>query len=131
MMAKRKRQKRVSSKSGVRSSNTTAKSRWNVGMTAGVATGALAIAASIIYFANNTPSPQALQVAEMSHPKATEETTKPLPAAEMQPVLSSVSVAPKVGALAPNFTLVDITGNQISLSDYRGKPVVVSFFHTW
>jgi cytochrome oxidase Cu insertion factor (SCO1/SenC/PrrC family) len=40
-------------------------------------------------------------------------------------------VAPKVGALAPNFNLVDITGNQISLSDYRGKPVVVSFFHTW
>ena len=130
-MAKQKRQKRVSSKSGVRSSNTTAKSRWNVGMITGVATGVLAIAAYIIFFANNTPSPQALQVAEMSHPKATEETAKPLPAAEMQPVLSSVSVAPKVGALAPNFDLVDITGNQISLSDYRGKPVIVSFFHTW
>jgi cytochrome oxidase Cu insertion factor (SCO1/SenC/PrrC family) len=130
-MAEQKRQKRVSSKSGLRSSNTTAKSRWNVGMITGVATGVLAIAAYIIFFANNTPSPQALQVAGMSHPKAAEETTKPLPAEEMQFVVSSVSGAPKVGALAPNFNLVDITGKQISLSDYRGKPVVVSFFHTW
>ncbi len=130
-MAEQKGQKRVSSKSGLRSSNTTAKSRWNVGMTAGVATGVLAIATYIIFFANNTPSPQALQVAEMPHPKAAEETSKPLPAEEMQFIVSSVSGAPKVGALAPNFSLVDITGNRISLSDYRGKPVVVSFFHTW
>ena len=40
-------------------------------------------------------------------------------------------IAPQVGALAPDFTLADTTGAQVSLTDYRGKPVVVSFFHTW
>jgi peroxiredoxin len=31
------------------------------------------------------------------------------------------------GELAPDFELKDIEGNLIRLSDFRGKPVVVSF----
>ena len=33
--------------------------------------------------------------------------------------------------LAPNFTLLDTDGNNISLSDYRGKVVIINFWTTW
>ena len=32
---------------------------------------------------------------------------------------------------APDFTLIDLDGNQVSLSDYKGKTVVVDFWATW
>ncbi len=39
--------------------------------------------------------------------------------------------APAVGHPAPDFTLVGIDGQPHSLSDYRGKPVVLNFWATW
>jgi cytochrome c biogenesis protein CcmG/thiol:disulfide interchange protein DsbE len=33
--------------------------------------------------------------------------------------------------VAPQFTLTDIHGNQISLSDYKGKVVLLDFWATW
>ena len=33
--------------------------------------------------------------------------------------------------LAPNFTLPDLTGKSVTLSDYRGKTVIVDFWATW
>ena len=35
------------------------------------------------------------------------------------------------GKQAPAFTLVDLTGKKVSLSDFKGKPVVVNFWATW
>ena len=35
------------------------------------------------------------------------------------------------GALAPNFSLADIDGNMVSLSDYKGKVVFIDFWATW
>jgi peroxiredoxin len=32
---------------------------------------------------------------------------------------------------APEFTLKDLTGNEVNLSDYRGKVVVLNFWATW
>ena len=32
---------------------------------------------------------------------------------------------------APDFTLRDLKGNQVSLSDFRGQPVVLNFWATW
>lgn len=32
---------------------------------------------------------------------------------------------------APDFTLLDLDGNEISLSDYKGKPVLINFWATW
>ena len=34
----------------------------------------------------------------------------------------------EVGKSAPDFTLVDLNDSQVSLSDFRGKNVVIAFF---
>ncbi len=43
----------------------------------------------------------------------------------------SSRTAPEIGAVAPDFTLSDIDGNQFALSDFRGKPIAIMFFHSW
>jgi peroxiredoxin len=39
--------------------------------------------------------------------------------------------APEVGALAPDFTLENLDGESVSLSDFRGQNVLVNFWATW
>jgi thiol-disulfide isomerase/thioredoxin len=42
------------------------------------------------------------------------------------------SNTPKLeGKPAPGFTLVDLDGKKVSLSDFKGKPVLVNFWATW
>jgi cytochrome c biogenesis protein CcmG/thiol:disulfide interchange protein DsbE len=43
---------------------------------------------------------------------------------------SSSSSAATVGQPAPAFTLSDIDGNSISLTDFAGKPVLINFWNT-
>lgn len=38
---------------------------------------------------------------------------------------------PVVGAMAPDFSLMTLTGEEIGLVDLRGKPVVINFWATW
>jgi len=35
------------------------------------------------------------------------------------------------GVPAPDFTLLDLSGNEVSLSDLRGQPVLLNFWATW
>jgi peroxiredoxin Q/BCP len=35
---------------------------------------------------------------------------------------------PKVGEIAPEFHLPDANGNQVALTDFRGKRVILYFF---
>lgn len=44
---------------------------------------------------------------------------------------SNDAVGIKVGEVAPDFTLTDLDGNQVSLSDLRGKTVLINFWATW
>lgn len=37
----------------------------------------------------------------------------------------------KVGSKAPNFTLHSLDGEDVSLSDYKGKKILVNFWATW
>jgi len=41
------------------------------------------------------------------------------------------SEAPTEPVLAPDFTVVDGDGNEVHLSDFRGKPVVLNFWASW
>jgi thiol-disulfide isomerase/thioredoxin len=40
-------------------------------------------------------------------------------------------VSPLVGKPAPNFTLVDLNGKNVSLANYKGKAVLLNFWATW
>ena len=39
--------------------------------------------------------------------------------------------AAATGPVAPDFELAAVTGEPVSLSDYRGQPVAVTFMHSW
>lgn len=45
-------------------------------------------------------------------------------------VLANVT-APITGANAPQFTLMDLEGNEHSLADYQGRPVIINYWATW
>ncbi len=49
------------------------------------------------------------------------------------PVIGTVvsKIAPEIGAQAPDFALRDLGGNEIRLSDYRGRTVLLTFWATW
>ncbi len=51
------------------------------------------------------------------------------PAAEPSPVQGRSGV--KVGAVAPDFQLWDLSGNPVTLSSYRGTVVFINFWATW
>lgn len=38
---------------------------------------------------------------------------------------------PAAGQPAPDFSLGDLEGNEVSLADFRGRPVIVNFWATW
>lgn len=42
-----------------------------------------------------------------------------------------LSTALVVGAVAPDFRLVSNASEQVKLRDFRGRPVAVTFMHTW
>lgn len=50
-----------------------------------------------------------------------------------QDILRSIQLYqnPKVGQEAPAFSMTDITGQQISLADYKGKNVILIFWASW
>ena len=52
------------------------------------------------------------------------------PAADSQPA-SIKRGLPSMGSVSPAFQLRDLKGNQISLSDYNGKVVLLNFWATW
>lgn len=47
------------------------------------------------------------------------------------PNTTNQSVQKDNAITAPDFTVLDKNGNEVTLSDYRGKPVVLNFWATW
>lgn len=43
----------------------------------------------------------------------------------------ALAVAPQIGAVAPNFTLQTISGEEVKLHDLRGEAVMVNYWVTW
>ena len=52
-------------------------------------------------------------------------------AVEPAPATNDLEPAPAIGHPAPDFTLVNMAGEPVSLSDFRGQPVIVNFWATW
>lgn len=44
---------------------------------------------------------------------------------------ASVPPVPQVGEAVPDFALPDLTGNDVDLASFRGKPVVLVFWADW
>ena len=44
---------------------------------------------------------------------------------------NQVNRRPKGSVLAPDFSLSDLNGNIVQLSDYKGKVVMLNFWGTW
>ncbi len=54
-----------------------------------------------------------------------------VPAASPGASVVVVAGSPLLGRQAPDFTLSDLDGRPVSLSDYRGRPVIVNFWASW
>jgi peroxiredoxin len=59
--------------------------------------------------------------------------SKAEPAANTQTLAppSNMPVAPYAGNAAPDFTLPQLNGEPLTLSDFRGKPAIVNFWASW
>ena len=55
--------------------------------------------------------------------------TQPTPSDTAQDTSSDGETVPKT--IAPDFTVYDIDGNEVHLSDYLGKPVGLNFWASW
>lgn len=45
--------------------------------------------------------------------------------------IAALEIAPSQGALAPDFSLFNLDGEQITLSELRGRPVMINLWATW
>jgi len=64
-----------------------------------------------------------------SQSESADVTPTPTPAVTATPTVTPIG--PKTGKLAPDFILPSISGEEVKLSDFRGKPVLVNFWATW
>lgn len=44
---------------------------------------------------------------------------------------TSETSSPTIGAAAPDFILRSVSGNEVKLSDFKGRPVIINFWATW
>ena len=71
---------------------------------------------------SETPPP------EETTPRESETTSPP----QTEPETPKVDEPPARPTLkAPDFTVLDMNGNKVKLSDYTGKPIVVNYWATW
>ena len=45
--------------------------------------------------------------------------------------VADLPIAPEIGARAPAFELFGIYGRKVSNTDLMGRPMFISFFHSW
>lgn len=69
----------------------------------------------------------------LNRPETPVTSVQPEPFVTSQPAIAPLSARGSVrpGDDAPNFVLDDFDGIAVSLSDFRGRPVIINFWATW
>ena len=75
--------------------------------------------------------PDRLQTAHEDGDPAAEETGQTQAQTEGENGTQEESAQEPVKIAAPDFTVQDYEGNQVKLSDFKGKPVIVNFWASW
>lgn len=88
----------------------------------------LGMAFAVLLFGNSLFGRQA--------PTSDEPILSQVPAFELStPIVADIKTnsgaGVKAGDIAPNFVLNDLEGNPVSLTDFRGRPVIVNFWASW
>ena len=73
-----------------------------------------------------TPSAENPPAENLSEEKTEEEKTE-----EKKPEEEKPEEKPQIQPSVPDFTVYDVEGNAVKLSDYFGKPIVLNFFASW
>ena len=81
----------------------------------------LLLAVATIFYQDLSQQFAADPITPTQNPSASQEAQPGTDAQEEEPQLT----------LAPDFTVFDGEGNPVSLSDFRGKPVIVNFWASW
>lgn len=55
----------------------------------------------------------------------------PAPPRSSAGITTAIGRTPSVGDEAPDFTLKNLDGEEVSLSDFKGQPVLINFWATW
>jgi len=76
-----------------------------------------------------TPNPEPSR--EPAAANAPTENTPPATPSTEPKQVSAIEVGPQTGKLAPDFNFIDAEGKSVSLSDLRGKSVMLNFWATW
>lgn len=93
------------------------------------------ISASVLYnkFSEDYGGGNLIENTETKAAETTVETVAPDTTAEktVSEAQTEASEEQETVLSAPDFTVLDYEGNEVKLSDYRGKPVVLNFWATW
>ena len=54
-----------------------------------------------------------------------------LTGADQDPLAAIGAVKFNEGTLAPDFSMENLTGNEVNLADFKGKVVLLNFWATW
>ena len=96
---------------------------------------ALMVAAGAINFIQRRKAEQArlqqMKLTLVPDASAASAASAPDDAAGAAIASSEENSTPLDGKIAPAFTLQDLNGNKVSLSSYKGRPLVVDFWATW
>ena len=68
---------------------------------------------------------------EEEKPEEEKPEEKPEEKTEEKPEEEKPEEKPQIQPSAPDFTVYDVEGNAVKLSDYFGKPIVLNFFASW
>jgi peroxiredoxin len=91
-----------------------------------------ATAASYLVLTPTPKSPVTVTTAPQPQPSPTlVATPTPVPTVVQATPVSSLPVGAQPGQVSPDFTLSDANGQAVSLSSFRGQPVLMVFWASW